>query len=448
AMKMPRRTLRAGQGVVILACLIGTLVISLMLVGMLLTVENENAMASRSQAWNRSMVVAEAGIEEGLALVNQNVGTSTVVTNWSDTATTDGWTVTNNTYHVQRQVGTDSSYYDVYVSVNSSNLPVIKSTGTTVWTGPTGVTNLLTRTVQVTTAFASYAQDGPTVMTSISLSGGSYLDGFNSQDPNYSTNGQYSPSLATADFNLTTIASNKSPTTVVTTSGGSIIHAHVNIGPNDAIASGTIIGDVGWKGPGIESGWTNNTVNLDPPPDVVAPTGVSWQPMPTMTNKMYVFNGFGPGVTNYYKVPGTLYSTEFLITNGPVVLITTNINMAAGSSVVVATNSTLDFYFSGNKPQFSGGSMVNQSGYAKNVNFWGLPDCTTFNYSGGSPFWGVVYMPEAAVKWSGGSDAYGNFTINSLSCSSGSTAFHYDLSLAKQQSPGGYFVTSWQEVLP
>ncbi|MBU6411529.1 MAG: hypothetical protein KGR98_14190, partial [Verrucomicrobia bacterium] len=119
----------------------------------------------------------------------------------------------------------------------------------------------------------------------------------------------------------------------------------------------------------------------------------------------------------------------------------------SSSSIVVSSDSTLDFYFSG-KATVSGGGLINYGRYAKNVHFWGLPGCTSLSYSGTSPFWGVIYMPEAAVGWSGGSDAYGNFTIKSLSCSSGKTAFHYDLSLASQQSPGGYFVASWQELLP
>ncbi|MBU6410618.1 MAG: hypothetical protein KGR98_09540, partial [Verrucomicrobia bacterium] len=227
---MPRRTLRAGQGVVILACLIGTLVISLMLVGMLLTVENENAMASRSQAWNRSLVVAEAGIEEGLALVNQNVGTSTTLTNWPSTATSDGWTlISNNTYHIQRQMSGDPGYYDAYVSVggDSNNIPTITSTGTVVWTGPTGATNLLSRTVRVTTTCSTFTQSGPLVLADINMSGGGLIDGYDSQDPSLSSNGQYDPSLITANFNVTVLTNNLNP--AVSLGGSALIHAHVNV---------------------------------------------------------------------------------------------------------------------------------------------------------------------------------------------------------------------------
>src|SRR6266542_5578708 len=49
-----------------------TAILGLMLGGFLKMVANQNAFTMRSQAWNQSIVVVEAGIEEALAHLNKN----------------------------------------------------------------------------------------------------------------------------------------------------------------------------------------------------------------------------------------------------------------------------------------------------------------------------------------------------------------------------------------
>src|SRR5438046_3040051 len=51
-------------------------------------VRTQNLLVAESQSWNGALALAEAGIEEGMAQINVNVGTAdpTVVTNYATSA--------------------------------------------------------------------------------------------------------------------------------------------------------------------------------------------------------------------------------------------------------------------------------------------------------------------------------------------------------------------------
>src|SRR3974390_1416033 len=76
----------------------------------LLLVKQETSFGFRSQNWNTSLMVAEAGVEDALALVNKYEATATGITNWSITANTqDSWnigasTATSQVYSITRQL--------------------------------------------------------------------------------------------------------------------------------------------------------------------------------------------------------------------------------------------------------------------------------------------------------------------------------------------------------
>src|SRR5215469_5796893 len=58
---------------------------------------NEYTSVQRSQNWNTSMVMAEAGVEDGMAFINQNAnGAVGTLGDWPGSATANGWTTTNS----------------------------------------------------------------------------------------------------------------------------------------------------------------------------------------------------------------------------------------------------------------------------------------------------------------------------------------------------------------
>jgi len=195
---------RSGQqGAALLICLITAVLLGITLASYLILSRNEYVSVRRSQTWNRTMPVTEAGVEDALALINKYSGTGTPLAGWTDTASSDGWSLMgNNVYHVMRYIGQD--YYNVYIT-NLNNAPAILSVATLVWNyaygsapqtmfatagGPTTPTPANTsRAVLVQTAPPqSYFLFGVLAKKGISITGGGTNDSVNSLDPNYAAN--------------------------------------------------------------------------------------------------------------------------------------------------------------------------------------------------------------------------------------------------------------------
>src|SRR4051812_46699709 len=84
--------------------LLATLIISTMLgtaaLGYLSLISQQSKLSTRSQAWNLSIGVAEAGVEEAMEQLNSNFAS----------LTTDGWTYTGTAYYVTRTFSNGNSY--------------------------------------------------------------------------------------------------------------------------------------------------------------------------------------------------------------------------------------------------------------------------------------------------------------------------------------------------
>src|SRR5258705_9350989 len=86
----------------------------------------------RSQTWNSSIAITEAGVEDALQLINKYAGNFETLTNWPSTATSDNWTlVSANVYYVRRSIG--DAYYDVYVTNFNKLNPAVSSLGHAKW---------------------------------------------------------------------------------------------------------------------------------------------------------------------------------------------------------------------------------------------------------------------------------------------------------------------------
>src|SRR6266436_2407423 len=95
---------------VLLVTLLFCVIIGTTLASYLLMAQNQNLSVMRSQNWNTTLSVTEAGVEDGLQLLNAYPGTFNQLTNWTTAASSDNWTaIAPNVYHVQRYLG--SNYY-------------------------------------------------------------------------------------------------------------------------------------------------------------------------------------------------------------------------------------------------------------------------------------------------------------------------------------------------
>ena len=281
----------------------------------------------------------------------------------------------------------------------------------------------------------------------INLSGPSWLDSFDSSNPQESTNGKYDPAKRTAQG--LALSNSTEPDSVHIGTG--LVYGRVTSGPGpltglDATVTYTsgAVGDSAWNSgnSGIKEGHSSNDANVQFN-DVTAP--FSWG---TAT---YPVAGTGADGTNYNWVvgPGNNQLSGVSITTGKKMLVTGDatlyvngsFNTSGSGFVYLAPGASLKLYISGTGA-VSGTGIINGSGYAKNFSVFGLPTCTAFTYSGGSAFIGTVYAPSADFTFSGSAGAFGSFTANTVTVSGGAH-IAYDKAL---NADGRYVANSWNEI--
>src|SRR5438309_3671490 len=176
-------------------------IIGMTLGGYLIMVLSQNRSVVRSQTWNSSIAMTEAGVEDALQLLNKYASTFDQLTNWPVNAWYDNWDlISSNVYYVRRYIGED--YYEVYITNSIS--PTITSSGTVAWhynyasTAPQAmfaavgteqsVPANISRKVVVQTKVDALFNVAMAALITIDFSGKNIsTDSFDSADPNFST---------------------------------------------------------------------------------------------------------------------------------------------------------------------------------------------------------------------------------------------------------------------
>ena len=288
---------RREQGNFLVMALIITAIAGFVLASFLTLAATQSRSITRSQIWNASIPVTEAGIEEALTHLNDNC-VSNDITGRSPNWTADGWTSSGGTYSKTTYLP-DGSYYAVTILTDLPNTwahPAILSTGNV--PAPTVVmpvdtmfavvgdatpdptynnesTRLsLARKVKVIANLDAIFARGMVAKEWIDLHGNNVSsDSFDSSNPAFSNNGQYDPNpLRTRDNG--DIASNSSLTNSIS-GGNANIAGHVSTGPNGSVAIGAngTVGDKAWVAAnmhGIQPGHIADDMNVNFP-DVKIP---------------------------------------------------------------------------------------------------------------------------------------------------------------------------------
>lgn len=424
-MKINRGKKAAGSALLVTLCTI--LVIAIALTSYLTLVANQSHAVARATAWNQAIPVLEGGIEEALTQIHY-YGYS------SNALATNNWTLGGDGLVHKQRTYSDGNYYTV--SITPSNPPTIVATGFVLV--PIGATNqYVSRRVRVTTRLPSV--QGITAKGVISMSGGSYIDAFNSTDPNYSSNGFYTISKRKDDVEVLTDATNHP----AIASGTGKIYGYAVTGPG-----GTVTGNVGDAAflagsSGVESGHSANNANVQFN-DISAP--FVWSTGTAATSGTYAIGG-----TNYtYKMSTGNYTLpaginlgggkSVYISGNPTVLYVDGAFTTSGSGYIyIAPGATLDLYINGTGT-FSGSAIVNGNGTATNCYLYGMTNCGTMTYSGSSAFQGIVNCPDAAFTYSGSADFSGAIAANTVLLSGGGNV-HYDEGI----NGNGQVVQSWNE---
>ena len=443
---------RNTDGNVLIICLFTCAILGFAIASCYMYVRNQMVANARSQSWNESIVLSEAGIEDGLMLINKYSGTTTPRGYWTNTAGADNWSIVGNAplvFWVRRSL--NGSFYDAYVTNSVNGQPWIRSVASKQFSGGQVA---LRRAIIVKAIPGSLFQGGLIAKGEVNLKGSVLVDSFNSQVAGMNINGQYAPSIRNDNGSIASASSNVVAT--VSAGGNVEVYGKVYTGPEDTFVNngGATIGSesfVDGTSTGAETGAVQNDLNIYIPDAPSPPSGGISLP----TKGSVIFQGL-PQLNSYLLTTGnyressiSLQNSEKILVQGNVKLyVTGDFKMSGQSQLIIATNSSLTFY-AGGAIDMSGGGVMNQSGYATNLTVNGLNTCTSIKYTGGSDFIGTIYAPYAAVDMGGGGNTDYHF-VGSLVAGSikidGHYQVHYDESLIQLPSGPHYYASSWKEI--
>src|SRR5260221_1495909 len=456
---------KGNQGSVMLVTLLTTAIMGVTLASYLVMVQNQNVSVTRSQTWNSSIALTEAGLEDGLQMLNKYSGTFDQLTNWATTASSDGWSyIGSSTYYIRRYLA--NNYYDVYIT-NSALTPSIRAIGYVGWNNiyasaaPQAIfasggihqpTPTVTRRVDVRTKIDPVFNVAMAALKTIDFNGKNVAtDSFDSVDPLYSTNGMYP-----LGYPLMTKANGDVVTDDELTNSLSVVNAHiegsVKTGPKGTIViNNGSVGDSPWVDggkTGIQSGHSANDINvLFPMPTLP----LVWSPVSPIKGS-YPVNGVTYDyvlTTGQYRL-SSLGSGNFkiLVSGDAQLVVTSDISMSGQDVIQIGTNSSLKLYMQGGSARFGGNGVMNPNGNATSFSYYGLASNTAVNFSGNTAFTGTIYAPNADFQLGGGGSSTYDFVGASVTKSvkmNGHFNFHYDENLRRNGMGRGYIPTNWKE---
>jgi hypothetical protein len=448
-LKISRAKNLDAQGHVLVMVLVVVTICAFALMSYLTLVNSQNRAVARSQGWNATVPVMEAGVEEALAHLNANT-----VTNLG----CDGWVKVANYYRMERTVG--DNYYVVTITATNPIFPVIESRGFS-------RTPLL---VQYSSSPYFFAQVGPTygspqrgytgrgvrvdarkngsLVKAMLSKGRINLGGTVRVDSYRSCDGPYDP--ATSD-DCGDVASNGELNRQVSVGGDVQIRGHISTGPGGTVGiSGTevSIGSKAWVeggNSGIEPGWFRDDMNVTVADSPTPPAG-GYTAFPG--------GGYVDGVWYDWIVPAGTYSLtsvqlngqkKLLITGDVILKVNGDVQTTDESGIVIGPTGSLQMFVTGSA-SMGGSGVSNMAKDPWRFSYWGMKSNTRVTFNGSSEFYGLLYAPYADLTLGGGSVIYGGIVSKTVNGTGGFT-LHYDKCLS-QESRARYIVINWDEMTP
>ena len=403
------------EGTTLLVVLLITALIVVALGSYLNLASTEHKTVHRSLSWNAALPMAEAGVEEALSQLNKNR------TNFA----ADGWT-TN--YFKHRSLG--KGYFDVHFDGSPGGLVTIYSTGAVKWVDGT----YIRRRVRVLGLAAKDFKFPGLVANVIDFGGTFAADSFDSTSTNDSNNGSYDIKKRGDKALVAT------PNTLFDLGGNAKVLGSIAAGPggNYTSSGSSTVGDMNWKGKGVQPGhFTNNFAVTFPP--VVAPFDSGEVPVSGNfggTDYTYILEG---GAYMATTLSSSAYGATMLVKDYNVLFVTGNtINL---SKIVFAPGARLDLYVSAPSISFA---PVIVGATAPMFTIFALPSCTSLSLNNGTYIKGLIYAPDTVLSANGHAAIEGAIACNVFHCN-GTFDFHYDLSFSKPRVLPPVRIMSWAE---
>ena len=446
-------------------------ILSTALISYMRLAQGQQLSIARSQSWNGSLVIAEAGVEDGLSFVNKYngyVGQLLTWTNASSISADNATNLGNNVFYYRRTM--PNGYYDIYVTNSNPFAPIISVAGHLAWSLNSGGTNPytnVTRNVVINTQSDGMFAGALASLSSIDLKGNNITtDSFDSGDTNWSAPGGFWPDPAVYPGRRKANGDVDTNDQLISTGSISVQNAdimgHVRTGPLGTVSIGAqgSVGDTNFVlsgTSGFEAGYTNNDFNVYFP-NVDLPN-VSWWTLSAngfLTSGTvngvtynYILYSFG-GATNYYQI-NNLSGNVYVPTNAHVVLRLNGTTSMSGSAVIRLANTTgtsLQIYANGSVSLSGNATIDNPTGKTDNLMLFGTTNCTSMSLGGNAAFTGGLYAPAADLTMGGGGnttyDFIGSVVAKSITMN-GHFNFHYDEAMQHKDPARGFIARDWKE---
>lgn len=475
---------RNKQGSTYLVVVVTMVVVGLMLAAYLKLIDVQNQLTTRSQTWNRTVPVIEAGIEEAMAHLNLN-GSPDAGGNFDlSKLTRDGWSG-NPSSGWYRERWFENDHYAVKIEAwtgSVSNFPKIYSTGTVqhlpafalnkrfgAFLASALLEEMLTnkpglfsrRVVECTTTNLPTFTRGLVTKRGIDMNGKNIeTDSYDSLDENHSDFGRYDAAERKDNGD---IASNGQIINV----GNATVRGKVSTGPFGTVSLGTgVVGDSAYcdnpaNAGTIQPGHFTDDMNVEfhdvtlPVLCSVAPTNPScatWFGLPTTSGTTTINSNTYRYVldTGDYEINGSTLDDSIYVRGNVRLLVKSGINITGNNLITVGTNGSLKIYADCPTVNIGGKGIVNDSGSAIRFQYFGTVKNTSISLGGNGQFVGTIYAPYAHLDFNGGgsSTSFNDFSGAAMVASAkfnGHFKFHYDEALPKIGAWKGFVITSWNE---
>lgn len=412
------------QGSVLVTSLIVGLAAGITLASYLVLISNRYRMTVRSMDWNKAMPVLESGIEEALTHAHDEFSNLTL----------NGWTagtLSGQPVFSKYRTNSDGSYFWAAIVTNGYfTNPIIYSSGFV--PVPLGK-GYIHRTVKVATFRPVKFANAVAATGSITFNGNNgYVDAYNSCNGSYGSTNSHAATSIVTDYTGSPAIS----------MGNDSIYGTLNTGPGGTISGNpnSSVGDSSWVSnhTGIETGYTNDSMNVSFPSNSAPAGSQSWVgPTPSTNGATLLGNG------NYQMSSlSSGSSNNPVIVNGDAtVYVTGNLTISGTGVIEILPGGSLTIYVAGSTTSIGGQGVVNDSGSPENFSYIGLAGNTSISFAGNATFYGTINAPQADYTETGNADVFGAAIVKSFT-NNGNASFHYDGCLGLL---GNLVVASWQE---
>jgi hypothetical protein len=422
------------------------LVVMIAVEGFLTFLTTEYRMVTRTYSYGSAVYLAEAGVEEGFAMLNYGSG-AWAANGWSSLNTTN-YTKTASSF--TSNDGSVVGKYVINVFGATGNNPVLVCTGIVDVSHASidSRTTNITRAVKAILGNRATFRWGLLARSTIDLNGNNAdLDSFDSSDSSHSNwQGSYGIYDSSKRNDNGDAATNAGITNSIA-AGNANIYGHVATGSGGTVSVGSngFVGSLTDHPNGvIQSDRVSHSISVD----LSLPT-VPFTSGSTISGNIssdYSIVGSGSSLPSDKIITGSisLSGNEILSCSGySRIYVQGSVNTEGNAKIYLYPGAKVELYVAGSI-SLAGNGVQNDAGTADKFQVYNLGGYSTA-ISGNGAFTGVVYAPGSAVSIGGNGTVNGAVVGNTITLD-GNAAFHYDEALKKTGPTRGYSILTWQEL--